>query len=125
MESDDISRRNNWVRLKRNEVSLGVKKNISPICKSNTVSPRTGMGILHKKQGISLSEGVISFDVHKQRSFTQGQMYVALSRVTKLAKMYLLGQYCSSVINVNENARRKYERLRTQSKLIGVSKYLV
>ena len=118
--------RNNWIRIKRNEVSFGVKKNISPMCKSNTVSPRIGIGILlHKKQGISLSKGVISFDVHKQRPFTQGQMYVALSRVTKLGKMYLLGQYCSSAINVDENARREYERLRTQSKLIGVSKYLV
>ena len=52
-------------------------------------------------------------------------MYVALSRVTKLEKLYLSQQYCSSAIKVNENATREYERLRTQSKFIGISKYLV
>ena len=52
-------------------------------------------------------------------------MYVTLSRVTKLEKLYILGQYCSSAIQVNENARRKHERVRTQSKFIGVSKYLI
>ena len=52
-------------------------------------------------------------------------MYEVLSRVTKLEKLYLLGQYCFSAIKVNENARREYERLRTQSKFIGVSRYLV
>ena len=72
-----------------------------------------------------MSEGGISFDLHKQRSFSQGYMYVTLSRVTKLEKLYILGQYCSSAIQVNENARRKHERVRTQRKFIGVSKYLI
>ena len=39
--------------------------------------------------------------------------------------MYLLGQYCSSKIEVNENARRAFELLRTQRRYMGVSKYLV
>ena len=51
-------------------------------------------------------------------------MYLVVSRVTKLEKLYLSGHYCSSVLKVNENARREYERLRTQSKFIGLSKYL-
>ena len=51
-------------------------------------------------------------------------MYLAVSRVTKLEKLYLSGHYCSSVIKINENARREYERLRTQSKFMGVSNYL-
>ena len=36
-----------------------------------------------------------------------------------------MGQHCSSAIKVNENAGREYERLRTLSKFIVVSKYLV
>ena len=32
MESDNISRRNNWVPIKGNEVSFGVKKNIYHPC---------------------------------------------------------------------------------------------
>ena len=39
--------------------------------------------------------------------------------------MYLLGQYCSSAIKVNQNARVEHEILKIQRKLIGVSKYLV
>ena len=34
---------------------------------------------VHKKQGQSLEKGVISFDLHSQKSFNPGQMYVALS----------------------------------------------
>ena len=36
-----------------------------------------------------------------------------------------MGQYCSSAIKVNQNARVEHEILKIQSKLIGVSKYLV
>ena len=109
------------------EVSFGVKKNTCHPCAKQTQFLLTlaWACIVYKIQGISLSEGVISLDLHKQRSFYLDQMYVALSRVTKLEKLYLLGQYCSSEIKLNENPRREYERLRTQSKLIGVSKYLV
>ena len=62
--------------------------------------------------------------LYKHRSFNQGQLYLVVSREPKLEKLHLSGHYCSSVIKVNENARREYERLRTQSKFIGVSKYL-
>ena len=34
-------------------------------------------------------------------SFSQGQMYAALNRVTKLEKLYFLVQYRSSAIKVN------------------------
>ena len=37
---------------------------------------------IHKVQGLSLEQGVVSFDLKKQNSFGPGQMYTALSRVT-------------------------------------------
>ena len=124
MEQDDISRRNNWVPIKQNEVSFGIQKNTYHPCVKQTQFP-LALGwacTVHKVQGISLSEGVINFNLHKQRSISQGQMYVAPSRVRKLEKFYLLGQYCSSAIKVNGNARREYERVRAQNKFTGVSK---
>ena len=44
---------------------------------------------VHKAQGLSLEKAVICFDLLKQRSFNNGQMYVALSRVTSLDGLYL------------------------------------
>ena len=37
---------------------------------------------IHEVQGLSLNSTVISFDLEKQKLFNQGQIYVALSRVT-------------------------------------------
>ena len=56
------------------EVSFGVKKNTCHPCAKQTQFLLTlaWACIVYKIQGISLSEGVISFDLHKQRSFSQG-----------------------------------------------------
>lgn len=37
---------------------------------------------IHKVQGLSLNEIVVSFHLHKQTAFSSGQVYVALSRCT-------------------------------------------
>ena len=38
--------------------------------------------IVHKVQGLSLNSAVISFNLEKQNWYSQGRIYVALSRVT-------------------------------------------
>ena len=48
---------------------------------------------LHKVQRLTLEEAVISFDLVKQKNFSYGQMYVALSRVTSLNGLYLIGEF--------------------------------
>ena len=48
---------------------------------------------VHKVQGISLAEGVVSFDLEKQKSFNQVQINVALSKISSMNKMYLIGLY--------------------------------
>ena len=46
MESDDISRRNNWVPIKQNEVSFGIQKNTyHPCVKQTQFPPSIGMGM--------------------------------------------------------------------------------
>ena len=43
---------------------------------------------VHKVQGLSLNSAVISFNLEKQNSFSQGRMYVALSCVTHVISNY-------------------------------------
>ena len=42
-------------------------------------------------QSLSLNSAVISFDLQKQKSFSQGQMYVGLNSVTDIKNLHLTG----------------------------------
>ena len=48
---------------------------------------------VHKVHGLSLTSAVVSFDLEKQKSFNEGQMYVALSRITSIDNIFLIGKY--------------------------------
>ena len=50
-------------------------------------------------QGLSLDEGVISFNLHRQKSFNPGQMYASLSRITSMDRMHLVGNNSKKAIN--------------------------
>ena len=63
-------------------------------------------------QLLSLISAVVTFDLENQKSFNEGQMYVALSRVTKIDNLFLIGKYSPNVFRVNENAFIDYSRLR-------------
>ena len=43
-------------------------------------------------QGLSLTSSVVSFDLEKQNSFNEGQIYVVLNRVTSIDKHFLIGK---------------------------------
>ena len=72
---------------------------------------------VHKVQGLSINKAVISFKLNRQKAFNQGQMYVALIRLTRIANMYLVGEYSQSAIRVNVAAKLEYERLRNDCTL--------
>ena len=55
---------------------------------------------------------VFSLDLENQKSFNEGQMYVALRRVTKMDNLFLTGKYSPNVLKVNENAVIEYSSLR-------------
>ena len=59
---------------------------------------------IHKVQRLTLEEAVISFDLVKQKNFSYGQMYVALSRVTSLNGLYLIGEFNLSYITKDPRA---------------------
>ena len=44
-------------------------------------------------QGLSLAEGVVIMNLEKRKSFNQGQIYVALSGISSMNKIYLIGSY--------------------------------
>ena len=98
----------------KHEVAFGLKKNKSQPCIKRTQFPLSlsWACTIHKVQGLSLNEGVISFYLHHQRYFNQGQMYVALSRVTSLDRMFLIGNYNKTTIKENSSAKQEYHRLR-------------
>ena len=53
-------------------------------------------------QGLSSISVVVSFDLENQILFNEGQMYVALSRVTKIDNFFLIVKYSPFVFKVNE-----------------------
>ena len=117
MRSDVTARQYHWVPTKKREALFGLRKN-----KQQPSVKRTQFHLtlswactVHKVQGLSLTEGVVSFDLKSQKSFNQGQMYVALSRITSVNELYLIGKCNISVLKVNESAKREYERFRTES----------
>ena len=64
-----------------------------------------------------LTEGVESFDLEKQKTFTQRQIFVALSRISRINEIYLIGSCNKAVLKVNESAKKDYTRLRSEGLL--------
>ena len=72
---------------------------------------------VHKVQGKTFDQIVMSFDLKKQRTFHPGQMYVALSRVTKLEGLHLTGTFKKSAIKADNRATQQYNHMREHSKV--------
>ena len=72
---------------------------------------------VHKVQGLTLKNVVISFDLLKQRSFNYGQIYVALSRSTTLQGLHILGNIEMKHVKANQKVDKEYERLRKISSI--------
>ena len=69
---------------------------------------------VHKVQELSLSKIVVSFQLLKQKNFNYGQIYVALSRVTSLDGLYVLGYFSVKSIRADPRALNEYNRMRTE-----------
>ena len=67
---------------------------------------------IHKVQGLTLQNVVISFKLNKQKSFNCGQVYVALSRSTSLQGLHILGKIESKHVKTDSRVHDEYERLR-------------
>ena len=72
---------------------------------------------VHKVQGLTLHNIVVSLDLNKQRYFNYGQVYVALSRATSLNALHILGTLEHKHIRANPKVQEEYKRLREISKV--------
>ena len=66
---------------------------------------------------MSLDEGVVSFNQQRQKSFNQGQMYVALSQIKSIEERFFVGNYNRAAIKVNLMAEKEYARLWKENRL--------
>ena len=67
---------------------------------------------MYKVQGLTLNEVVVNFELPNQKSFNPGQIYVALSRVTSLQGLYILGNIEDKLIKTNPKVHFEYQRLK-------------
>ena len=72
---------------------------------------------VHKVQGLTVNNVVISFQLFKQNTFNYGQIYVALSRATSLQGIHVLGKLKNKYIRADPRVHDEYERLRKTSLL--------
>ena len=73
---------------------------------------------VHKVQELSLKKVAVSFQLLKQRNFHYGQIYVALSRVTSLKGLYIIGSFNLKSIRTSPQALEEYSRLGLESMLL-------
>ena len=67
MQSDVTTRQHNWVPIKKHQALFGLRENKQPPSVKRTQFPLTlsWSRKVHKVQGLSLAEGVVSFDLEK------------------------------------------------------------
>ena len=56
---------------------------------------------VHKVQGLSLPIIIVSFNLNRQKKFSNGQLSVALSRVKSLGNLYIEGQVTKEAFSVD------------------------
>ena len=127
MLSDHFAQQNCLVPLQKCDADI-------PICKGS-MSPsikRTQFPLMlswactiHKVQSLSLEKFVVNFDLQKQRTSGQGQMYIALSRVSSYDKHFCVGKFEPSSTKVNASSLQEYERLRQNGIFENIKKIVV
>ena len=102
VNKDTFAEQHSWVPVEKFEADIKLKAN------SYVVIKRTQFPIMlawtctvHKMQGLSLPKIVVIFDLHHQRNFSYGQIYVALSRMTSLEGLYITGSVSAAAMKAN------------------------
>ena len=70
---------------------------------------------VHKVQGLTVNEIVVYFDLHRQKHFNYGQIYVPLSRARSLQGLHVIGQLENKHVGANPKVHAEYHRLRQQA----------
>ena len=116
MSKDLYASKYKVVPIQRIEANIIISKNSSETFK-RTQFPLTlaWTCTVHKVQGLTLlNSTVVSLELIKQRSFSPGQIYVALSRSTSFSKLNILSDFDPKIIKPNHLALEHYEYLRKE-----------
>ena len=120
MNTDIFGKLNSWVPIEKTEVDIKIKlcKNSSPVIKRTQYRWILAWSCtVHKVQGLSLDKIVASLDLLKQRNFSYGEIYVALSRATSFNGLYIVGVFSGKVIMADPRVLQEHERMRLESYL--------
>ena len=105
VQSEIFARQRNWASIQKYEVTFPIRKHkLQPSIKKTQfplVLPWSWT--VHKNQGLSLTDGVISYELQRQKGLNQGQIDVAMTRISKLENMRLIGNYNRNAIKVNKS----------------------
>ena len=115
MSSDTLGQKHKWVPINTIEKEIKINKHCScSPCIKRTQFPLTlsWACTVHKVQGKTFSKIVVCFDLIKQKRFNAGQMYVALSRVSSLDGLNLIGSFDKNAIKVDIRATEEYDFMR-------------
>ena len=96
MRSHVTARQYHWAPIKKREALFRLRKNRQQPSVKRTQFPLTlsWACTVHKVQGLSSTDGAVSFDLESQK--------------------YLIGKYNKAPLKVNESAKREHERLRIE-----------
>ena len=119
MSKDLYASKYKVVPIQRIKANIIISKNSSETFK-RTQFPLTlaWACTVHKVQGLTLfNSTVVSLELIKQRSFSSGQIYVALSRSASLSTLNILSDFDPKIIKPNHLALEHYEYLRKEKNL--------
>ena len=116
-----LARQNNWVPVKRTDRNIFVGNSCNSLLIQGTQFPLSlsWASAMHKVQGLTLSQAVVSFNLEKQKIFKPGQMYVALSRIRNLQESFLTCIFCKEAIKVSAETSREHDRPRNTAAFIS------
>ena len=100
VRSDRHVSENNIVLILRIEATFSVSLNSGPTIHRTQFPLMLAFACtVHKVQGLTLPSIVVSFNLNRQRKFSYGQLYVALSRVKSLENLYIEGDVTKEDLN--------------------------
>ena len=108
MRSDLTAQQHNWVPIRKHQALFGLRKNKPQPSVQKRQFPLTLSWeyTVHKVKDLSLPETVVRFDIEREKCFNQEQLYVALSRISSMNKMYLIGSYNKATLKVNDQQKK-------------------
>ena len=108
---------NNWLPIKKCDTSIfiGNSSGSLSIKRTQFLIRLSWACTMHKVQGLTIPQAVVSFELEKRKTFKPGPMYVALGRIKSLKGLFLASSFQQDAIKANVEATNEYERLNNEA----------